>query len=643
MEVLLGTPPPPPPPNVPGSRSDGGGRRRPSAHGARAPGAAPRESRVRVVPSDDRSDRPRRSRTSTSPARGGSRDNGAPVDPASALYDGTPLAGPADLRQALLKRSGVLVQNFTENLMTLRVGRRLAYDRHAGGARRRARGGGVGRHGCRRSCSAIVKSPAFRMKADAAASTEVARSNSNRGLFRWRSPQGCFVAQPSRQPGRRWRSFRASTSRGGRCCAGSARRSRCRFSTRWCRRAALWSRTASAASLDRTRLVCIEMVHGAAGSSDWGASQHLWSPAATGAAFDLTPSALESARAVPQVSDDRQRHRRATAPKRVTQPEIGGDHFRSSAVFLTQTHPKQTESSDVRAGISLDQIYAKQFGQDTPIPSMQLCIENVDQAGGCAYGYSCVYTDMISWASPTEPLPMIRDPRMAFDQLFGAGGSTERARRARRRRQQRARLHHGAGRGSAIAASTPAIAQRMDRYLEDVREIERRIQQIEARNVERRRPRAARRAGRRARLVRRARQADVRSAGARVPGRRHARVLVQDGPRRVEPRLSGKRRREGLPSVVAPRQQAEQHRRVRTDQPLPRQPAAVLPREAADAAGRRRRRCSTAASIIYGSPMGDGNVHNHKRCPLVVLGGAQRSAAGQRASCEPRRARRWRT
>jgi hypothetical protein len=63
---------------------------------------------------------------------------------------------------------------------------------------------------------------------------------------------------------------------------------------------------------------------------------------------------------------------------------------------------------------------------------MQLCIENVDQAGGCAYGYSCVYTDSISWAAPTEPLPMIRDPRVAFDLLFGAGGTPEQ--RAVRRR-----------------------------------------------------------------------------------------------------------------------------------------------------------------------------------------------------------------
>ena len=74
---------------------------------------------------------------------------------------------------------------------------------------------------------------------------------------------------------------------------------------------------------------------------------------------------------------------------------------------------------------------------------MQLCIENVDQAGGCAYGYACVYTDTISWASPTEPLPMIRDPRVAFEQLFGAGGTAEE--RAARRRTRRSILDFVAG------------------------------------------------------------------------------------------------------------------------------------------------------------------------------------------------------
>src|SRR5262245_45381833 len=241
-----------------------------------------------------------------------------------------------------------------------------------------------------------------------------------------------------------------------------------------------WARTARAASLDRTRLVCIEMVHGAAGSNQWGATQHLWSPAATGHDFDVTPGALSPRQPFGKyltiVSDT------DVAPaEAITQPEIGGDHFRSSAVFLTHTHPKQTESSDVRAGISIDQIYAQHFGQDTPIPSMQLCIENVDQAGGCAYGYSCVYTDMISWASPTEPLPMIRDPRMAFDQLFGAGGSAKE--RAARRRATSSVLDYITGQVADLNRRLDAGDRaRMERYLEDVREIERRIQKVEARN-----------------------------------------------------------------------------------------------------------------------------------------------------------------
>ena len=161
--------------------------------------------------------------------------------------------------------------------------------------------------------------------------------------------------------------------------------------------------------------------------------------------------------------------------------EIGGDHFRSSATFLTQSHPKQTESSDVWVGTSLDQLYAQRFGQDTPIPSMQLCIENVDQAGGCAYGYACVYTDTISWAAPDQPLPMVRDPRVAFDQLFGAGGTPEA--RAARRRASGSVLDFIVGEVSALKRELdPVDGRRVDRYLNDIREIERRIQRVVARN-----------------------------------------------------------------------------------------------------------------------------------------------------------------
>ena len=170
-----------------------------------------------------------------------------------------------------------------------------------------------------------------------------------------------------------------------------------------------------------TRLIAIENSHGSAGAENWGATQYLWSPQKVGQDFDLTPSALSPLEPYRDyltiISGTDVRMAEAFAI-----PEVGGDHPRSSTTFLTQSHVKKTESSGVYAGISLDQLYANRFGQSTPIPSMQLCIESVDGAGGCLYGYSCTYQDSVSWSSPTTPLPSTRDPRAVFDQLFGVGG-----------------------------------------------------------------------------------------------------------------------------------------------------------------------------------------------------------------------------
>jgi len=388
---------------------------------------------------------------------------------------------------------------------------------------------------------------------------------------------------------------------------------------------ALWSKTAAAAALDRTRLVCIEMVHGCAGSTEWGAGQHLWSPAATGHEFDLSPSALSSLepfrKQLTIVSDTDVRPAEA-----VTQPEIGGDHFRSSAVFLTQSHPRQTESSDVRAGISLDQIYARKFGQDTPIPSMQLCIENVDQAGGCAYGYSCVYTDLISWASPTEPLPMIRDPRMAFDQLFGAGGST--TERAARRRATSSVLDYVTSQVADLNRRLDASDRtRMERYLEDVREIERRIQKIEARNMT-------------------GEARDLPSAPAGVPDSfdEHVKLMFdlqalafqadvtrvfsfkmgRDASSRVYPESGVTKgfhpssHHGGKPANIAEFNQINRYH------------VSLLPYflQKLQSIEDGDRSLLERSMIVYGSPMGDSNVHNHKRCPLIVLGVANGQLAG---------------
>ena len=114
-----------------------------------------------------------------------------------------------------------------------------------------------------------------------------------------------------------------------------------------------------AAPAGRTRLVCIESVHGAAGSNNWGATKNLWAPAGVGRDFELIadgalPSLEPWRKYLTIVSNTDVRMAEAFEA-----PEIGGDHFRSSAVFLTQAHPKQTNGSDLWAGTSLDQMYAQ--------------------------------------------------------------------------------------------------------------------------------------------------------------------------------------------------------------------------------------------------------------------------------------------
>lgn len=234
------------------------------------------------------------------------------------------------------------------------------------------------------------------------------------------------------------------------------------------------------AAAPRPRLCTIEMVHGAAGSTRTGGKLHYWSPAQEGSDFEFTPTliSLKAYREyITVVSNTDLNGARPWSPK-----EEGADHTRSSAVYLTGAHPKMTEGADVEAGPSIDQIYAQKFGQDTPLPSIQLCIENAGSlSAACGFGYSCVYCDTISWSSATNPLPMERDPRVVFERLFGAGGSAKE--RSARTREDRsildrvqnsvARLKQGLG---------PGDQSRLNGYLDNVREIERRIQTVERYN-----------------------------------------------------------------------------------------------------------------------------------------------------------------
>ena len=238
---------------------------------------------------------------------------------------------------------------------------------------------------------------------------------------------------------------------------------------------------AKTAAVPKPRFMAIEMVHGAAGSSLAGAKENYWSPVQVGRDFEFTSSlrSLEPHRDYITVVSNTDLNGAASWSPR----EEGADHTRSSAVLLTAAHPKMTEGADFEAGPSIDQVYAQAHGQDTPIPSIQLCIEDVGSlSAACGYGYSCVYTDAISWATATTPLPAEREPRPVFERLFGAGHTAEE--RSRRRAEDRSILDRV--RGAVVRLRLDVGAgdrRRLDDYLENVREIERRIQKIEAYNT----------------------------------------------------------------------------------------------------------------------------------------------------------------
>jgi hypothetical protein len=367
------------------------------------------------------------------------------------------------------------------------------------------------------------------------------------------------------------------------------------------------------------RLIALEMVHGAAGSTAYGIRQNMWAPAATGGGFDLAPTSLRSLASYRDdltiVSNTDCRNADAFAA-----PEIGADHFRTAAVFLTQAKPKQTQGSDVYAGTSLDQIYAQQFGQATPIPSMQLCIENVDQAGGCSYNYSCVYTDTISWSSPTDPLPMIRDPRAVFDQLFGVGTTPE-ARRARRRDDKSILDFVSESVGDLKRRLGAADQARLADYLDDVREIERRIQRVEASNQS-------------------GEPRELPGAPVGVPDsfEEHVKLmfdlqavaLVSDVTRIFSFKLG----RDVSNRVYAPSgsttafhtasHHLDREDRITDFQKINTYHVSMLPHllEKLKAAPDGDGTLLDNTLVIYGSAMGNSNLHNHKRCPLFFAGRA---------------------
>jgi hypothetical protein len=216
---------------------------------------------------------------------------------------------------------------------------------------------------------------------------------------------------------------------------------------------------AQTAASPKTRFCGIYVPH--------GATMDKWTPATEGTGFAFT----EVLKPLEQFRD------RLTVVSNLAHPMAGGkgsdagaDHARSAPVFLSGASPQR---GGVHAGRTLDQVLAEHVGQDTPLPSLELSLEEV--ALNCGSGYGCAYLNTISWRTPTVPLPMENNPQVVFERLFGDG--TTAAQRLTRKQQDK----------SILDSITEKIAQlqggldagdraRVDEYVENVREIERRIQ-----------------------------------------------------------------------------------------------------------------------------------------------------------------------
>jgi len=203
-----------------------------------------------------------------------------------------------------------------------------------------------------------------------------------------------------------------------------------------------------------------------------GMNMAQWTPTAPGSALELKPVMLPLA----SFKESMVVLSGLASKPPANLPGIG-THARASTRFLTDVPPKHSQSAQLEAGTSIDQILAQKIGQQTQLASLELSIDGRDFAGSCDEGFSCAYTNSISWLNPSTPLPMENDPRVVFERLFGDDGTTDPVTRRARREDDRSILdavrdqigHFQSGLG-------PGDKGKMAQYLDAIRDIERRIE-----------------------------------------------------------------------------------------------------------------------------------------------------------------------
>jgi hypothetical protein len=304
-----------------------------------------------------------------------------------------------------------------------------------------------------------------------------------------------------------------------------------------------------------------------------------------------------------------------------------GTHATSNSSFLSCARAKHTESSDYYLGTTADQIAAKQLGRETQLPSLELAMDLLQVVGQCDNGYACVYQNNLSWSSPTTPLPAEAHPRLVFETLFGEGGSPADRRAALRRRASLldfvkddvARLKREVG---------PADQARVDQYLEAVRDVERRIQKAE-------------------RDVKDIPLPDLdRPAGVPAAYADHARLMFDlqvlalqgDVTRVVTFQLARETSNRAYPEIGVP----DPHHPLSHHGNDPAKVAKIAKINQfhvslfAEFLGKLKATKEGTGTLLdhslflYGSGMGNPNVHDHINLPIIVAGGAAGGMKGGR-------------
>ena len=343
-----------------------------------------------------------------------------------------------------------------------------------------------------------------------------------------------------------------------------------------------------------------------------------WTPAGDGRVVELSPT-LQSLRPV------------ADQLTILTNLELKnaypGTHATSNAAFLSAAKAKWTESTDYHLGTTVDQVAAQQIGQQTLLPSLELSMDLLQTVGQCDNGYACVYQNNLSWSSPTTPLPAEAHPRLVFERLFGEGGSAADRQGALRRRASLldsvlddiTRLRQTLG---------PEDRVRVDQYLATVREVERRIQKAEAQTADTALP-------------------DLdRPEGVPAAYADHARLMFDlqvlalqgDVTRVITFQLARETSNRTYPEIGVPDPHHPLTHHGNDPQKIARM-AKINAFHVSLFAYYLEKLKSTREGdgslldqslILYGSGMGDPNVHNHVNLPVLVAGGGAGAQTGAR-------------